>query len=559
MAILANVVTVVTSTCMNRDIVNALINNSEPVKPILVALLYQLLYIFITVLDISVNFLYLNKKYVGISAELNKCVFNKAISAKYEFLDDPEYYDNYSWSIREYVNQSDNAVELIKKILVSFFSFTTLITVFATTSKSWVVLVVTMVYLIIMIPLDKKLSTYNVDKKKELLQHNRKLDYIQRVFFYKEYAELLRISLMPSHLSKWYDEIVSMKMNLQDKYNRKIGSISIIQMTIQYVATFLIMAFYIFQVFADNIGVGDFIALVSAAALTRKILYNFTSHYKSFNEIALHSTKIKIFFDSDDEEYNNDGLVIKSDPCSIEFQNVSFEYNTGIGVSNINIHINPGEKIAIVGNNGAGKTTLVKLLVGLYKPQNGAILVDGLPIDNYELKSYRLCTGVALQDTKVFAMSIRDNMSRYKYLNDGEIKNILSRMSLDRIDNQANGDYSIPFLRDFDKNGIELSGGERQKIAVGSLLCKSFPLLILDEPTSALDPIAEFEFNQLITSKTISATTIIISHRLSAIKNVDRIFVLCDGAIVESGTHDELYNNRSLYYEMFQKQSSMYC
>ena len=490
---------------------------------------------------------------------MNKCVFNKAISTKFELLDDPKYFDNYSWSIKEYVNQSDNAVELIKKILVSFFSFATLITVFATTSTSWVVLVATTVYLLIMIPLDKKLSTFNVDKKEEMLQHNRKLNYIQRVFFYKEFAQLLRISLMPSHLSKWYDAIVSMKMNSQDKYNRKIAFISVIQMTIQYIVTFSIMAFYIFQVFADNIGVGDFIALVSAAALTRKILYNFTSHYKSFNEIALHSTKIKMFFNSDDEDYNNNGLVIKSDPCSIDFQNVSFEYkNTNIGVSNINMQINPGEKIAIVGNNGAGKTTLVKLLIGLYKPKSGAIFVDGLPIDNYELKSYRLSTGVALQDTQVFAMSIRDNMSRYENLDDAEIKNILSKMSLDRIDNQANGDYSIPFLRDFDKNGIELSGGERQKVALGTLLCKSFPILILDEPTSSLDPIAEFEFNQLITSKTISATTIIISHRLSAIKNVDRIFVLKDGVIVESGTHDELYNNRSLYYEMFKKQSSMY-
>ena len=106
--------------------------------------------------------------------------------------------------------------------------------------------------------------------------------------------------------------------------------------------------------------------------------------------------------------------------------------------------------------------------------------------------------------------------------------------------------------------GGVLSSGEKQRIGVARAFLHYPKLLILDEPTSSLDPIAEFEFNQLITSKTISATTIIISHRLSAIKNVDRIFVLKDGVIVESGTHDELYNNRSLYYEMFKKQSSMY-
>lgn len=557
LAVFANVISVITSTCMNRDIINAILDQKSLINVICIAIYYQLLYVVTNIVDTSVTMCVLNKKFVKISAELNKYVFQKALITSYSNMDNPTFYDNYSWTIKEFVGQSDNAVELMKKILVSLFSLATLFAILS--NSGWFVLMITILYLIIIIPLDYNLSKLNIEKKKEMQQHNRKLDYVQRVFYLKDYAQVLKISLMPIHLFKWFDNTVSDKLKSQGKYNGKISLISTCQVALQHICTIGVMCFYIWQIYKGSIGVGDFVATVSAATLLRKTFYNFTSHYKNFNDISLSANKIRSFFDASTEENLENAIILPSSPCSVRFSNVSFFYpNTNIGVSNLTFDINPGEKIAIVGSNGAGKTTLVKLLLRLYNPHQGEILINGQPISEYDLYQYRLSTGVALQETSIFALSIRDNFSRYEHMNDAQIGETLTNLSLDRVIKQSKGDYLTPFLRDFDKNGIELSGGERQKIAIGALLNKKFPLLILDEPTSALDPLAEFELNQVITAKSLQSTTIIISHRLAAIKNVDRILVMDNGRIVEQGTHQELYDKRSFYYEMYTKQSSLY-
>ncbi len=557
LAVLANVISIVNSTCMNRDIINAIIAQKTLMNVVLIAAFYQLLYVIVNVVDTSVTMCFLNKQFVRISSELNKSVFYKAVSTKCSKLDDPAFYDNYSWTVKEYVNLADSAVELLKKILISLFSLVTLFSILR--GGSGVVFFVTCLYLVIVIPLDRKLSELNVEKKREMQQHNRKLDYVQRIFYLKDYAQVLKITLMPNYLFRWYDNTVSSKMESQDKYNTKISVVSIIQVALQHILTLSVMWFYIWQIFKGNIGVGDFISAVSAAALLRKTFYNITTHYKKFNEISMMAEKIQEFFHSPPEKEGGDENIFFEKPCSVQLKNVSFSYpNTNIGVSNLNMDIKAGSKIAIVGSNGAGKTTLIKLLLKLYDPDEGEIIINGFPMQNHNLSQYRLSTGVALQGTSIFALSIRENLSRYHEMNDAQIEKTLSALSLNKILEQSKGDYSTPFLRDFDKNGIELSGGEQQKIAIGALLTKKFPLLILDEPTSALDPMAEFELNQIITNKALESTTIIISHRLAAIKNVDYIYVMDNGKIVEQGTHQELCAKKNRYYEMYTKQSTLF-
>ena len=557
LAILVNVISVFVSTCMNRDIINGILNQKTFFSIILIAIFYQVLYIVVNVVDTFTTMCFLNKQFVRISAELNKTVFYKALKIKSSNLDDPRFYDDYSWTVKEYVRQSDFTIELIKKILVSLFSLITLFSVLST--GSWFVFLVTCLYLVIIVPLDFKLSKLNINKQKEMQQHNRKLDYVQRTFCLKDFAQVLKITLMPMHLFNWYDSTVIEKMASQDKYNRKISFVSVVQVAIQHICTLGIMCFYIWQIFEGTIGVGDFVATVSAATLLRKTFYNFTTYYKSFNEISYVAEKICNFFDSEIEDQQSNGVILTEKSCSIQLCNVTFSYpNTDIGVSNLDMNIRPGQKVAIVGTNGAGKTTLVKLLLKLYEPDKGNILINGMPLNDYNLVEYRLSTGVALQETNIFALGIRENLSRYQKMEDTQIDEVLDVLSMNRVIEQSKHNYSVSFLREFDSNGVELSGGERQKVALGALLNKKFPLLILDEPTSALDPIAEFELNQIMVNKSLESTTIIISHRLSAIKNVDYIYVMDNGKIVEHGTHQTLLENKSFYYDMYMKQVSLY-
>ena len=214
---------------------------------------------------------------------------------------------------------------------------------------------------------------------------------------------------------------------------------------------------------------------------------------------------------------------------------MSFSYeNSEFGLKNINMKIPKGKKIAIVGENGGGKTTLTKLLLRLYDPDAGSILINGKPLKEAALRQYRNNVGIAFQEFPLYSLPLKDNLSVY-----------------DTADNEAMSEI-------FKENGIMLSGGEKQKLAVARLMTKSFGLLIFDEPTSALDPVAEASLNQMIFDKANTSTTILISHRLSNVVNADYIYVVRDGEIAECGTHESLMAEKGLYYGMFELQAENY-
>lgn len=558
-AILTNLVSIWVATCLNRDIINAISEQRKFFQIVLIAVVFEFCSFLVMLLDSSINMCCLNRMFVNISAKLNLIVYKKAQQLKLSNLDNPAFYDNYSWTIKEYVKQSDDAINLFIKTLVSTFSLATLLVLLSTTG--WFILLITIVYLILIVPLDAKNSRLNVKKQEQMQHHNRKLNYVQRVFYLKEFAQTLKLTLIPVHLFRWYDKTVEEKKNTQSLYNGKINLIACIQFFLQHLFTLSVLIFYIWQVYNGKISIGVFVSLVSAATLLRRTFYNFTTHYKKFNEIALSTEKIQAFFSAPIEEERSLFFTEEENlkPYHIQFHNVSFCYpGKKIGVSNINFDVQPGSRIAIVGSNGAGKTTILKLLLGLYEPQQGEILVNGVSLNHLCLSNYRKSVGVALQDTNIFAISVHDNLSRYREMHNDEIRTALNNLSLNRIQEQSDLDYQTPLLRDFDKNGIELSGGERQKIALAAILYQNFPLLILDEPTSSLDPISEFELNQIILNKATDSTTIIISHRLAAIKGVDKIIVLDHGEIIEYGTHQELIEKQGFYYDMFSKQTSLY-
>ena len=246
---------------------------------------------------------------------------------------------------------------------------------------------------------------------------------------------------------------------------------------------------------------------------------------------------------------------------TVEFRNVGFTYpKTDVKVlDGVNITLRPGEHLSVVGLNGAGKTTFIKLLCRLYDPTEGEILLDGVDIREYSIDEYMKLFAPVFQDFRLFAFSIRDNVSACRGISDEELSALLEKVGLaDKVSALEMGADTLLF-KPFDENGIEPSGGEQQKLAIARALHKNAPLVILDEPTAALDPVSEYEiyrqFNDLVGRK----TAVYISHRLSSCKFCDHIAVFSQGRIAEYGTHDELCDkDGGIYAEMFAAQAQYY-
>ncbi len=245
----------------------------------------------------------------------------------------------------------------------------------------------------------------------------------------------------------------------------------------------------------------------------------------------------------------------------IEFRNVSFRYpNTDVEVlKDVSITLRSGEKLSVVGLNGAGKTTFIKLLCRLYDVDSGEILLDGVNIRDYDYDEYMKLFSVVFQDFRLLAFSAEDNILLGSPADDEEVDKLFEKVGLlKKINSLPKGKDTMMF-KQFDKDGVELSGGEQQKMAIARALYKDSPVVILDEPTAALDPVAEYEiyrqFNDLVNGK----TAVYISHRLSSCKFCDRIAVFSEGTVKELGTHDELVRrNNGIYAEMFRAQAQYY-
>ena len=303
-------------------------------------------------------------------------------------------------------------------------------------------------------------------------------------------------------------------------------------------------------------------SLITANTQLMQSMYGVFGLFSQANNLSLYAEKIKLFFESESSIENSIkgddelGLVF---PFKLELNNVSFHYpNSNFGINNISFSIDPGEKVAIVGENGAGKTTITKLIMRLYDPDKGGIFINVKSICDYNLSKLREKIGIAFQATNVYALSLADNLNLYRENSDAELLNTIKELDFDNIFDKSRGDLRIELTKEFEQNGLMLSNGEIQKIGIARILNNNFGLLILDEPSSSLDPIAEYKLTNILYSQANKTTTILIAHRLSMVRGADCIYVLKDGEICESGTHDELMKKRGMYYEMFIKQSENY-
>lgn len=261
----------------------------------------------------------------------------------------------------------------------------------------------------------------------------------------------------------------------------------------------------------------------------------------------------------DDMTYGEKELDL-SEKFEIEFKNVSFKYpNTeSYALKNINIKINNGEHLAVVGRNGSGKTTFIKLMCRLYDATDGEILINGINIKEYSKESVISLYSVVFQDFKIFSTTLAQNISANEEYDKERLYDALDKANIkDRVLAMENKENTYLY-KDIDETGVEISGGEAQKLALARALYKDSPVVILDEPTAALDPVAENEIYNRFNSFVDNKTAIYISHRLSSCAFCTRIAVFDKSHLVETGTHQELLNANGKYSELWNAQAKYY-
>lgn len=343
-------------------------------------------------------------------------------------------------------------------------------------------------------------------------------------------------------------------LGLELKKVRFIRSLSFIQgTTVHLVRTLLIFALYWF-VFDGIIKVGDLITLMFFSFFIFNPLQELGNVITVYNETKVSMDNFAKLVNSASEEVPVSPSKL-GEIADVHFHNVSFGHNKerGYAVKNIDLKIKKGETIAFVGPSGSGKTTLVKLLLGLYKPNEGEVLYNGIESTKINLTELRMQLGLVSQDSQLFSGTIKDNLLFVRpTATDDEILEVLKKAACYTLLNRAgNGIYTT-----IGEGGIKLSGGEKQRLSIARALLRNPKLLIFDEATSALDSITEEEISETMRelSASKSQITILIAHRLSTIMHADTIYVLEQGNMVEKGKHEDLLAEKGLYYAMWRQQ-----
>lgn len=339
-----------------------------------------------------------------------------------------------------------------------------------------------------------------------------------------------------------------------------------INMPLTFTGILLEAIIYVFVCVYALLGTFGIGSIVKYVGFVETITGCITSYFAVFADIKYNTPFVEdylAYFDIPQKMYQGSLTVEKRDDNEyyVEFKDVSFKYpgSDTYALRHVNMKFKVGEKLAVVGMNGSGKTTFIKLMCRLYDPTEGEILLNGVYIKKYDYDEYLAMFSVVFQDFKLFSFTLGENVASGSDYDDDEVVSALNQSGFgERLTTMPNG-IKTSLYKDFDKNGVEVSGGEAQKIALARALYKNAPFIILDEPTAALDPMAEYEiyskFNEIVGDK----AAIYISHRLSSCRFCDKIAVFDNGQIVQRGSHDELVADKSgKYYELWHAQAQYY-
>ena len=464
-----------------------------------------------------------------------------------------------------YVNMASyyiNLVEFLKSIL-GLISFSTVIVLL----NPIVILVLLVTYLIDGI-VSIRTQKWEIRAKEERAVVNRRLGYVLDDISNSLMAKDIKIYKMKNWINANTSKYINESTQLEQRVQRKFTSRKLVEVVLIFARNGGAYLYLIWKMFHSDMTIGDFTLYFGAITGFGQWLSQIVDRIRSLSNANYRVDDYRYLAEMKDHMRREGGAAIPNvkAPCELRFEDVSFQYEGSehATLNHINLRIHKGEKLAVVGNNGAGKTTLIKLACGLLEPTSGRILFNGIDIREFNRDDYYELISVSFQNVCLLPMSIAMNIGCGKSGIDNEashyekINNAITLSGLkEKIVSLPNG-VATELVPSVVEGGINLSGGEAQKLMLARAIYKEAPLIILDEPTAALDPIAEQEMYLKYNDLTTDRTAIYISHRLSSTRFCDRIILLDHGTIAETGSHEELMKLSGKYKKLFEIQSQYY-
>lgn len=415
--------------------------------------------------------------------------------------------------------------------------------------------------------LDSTMEWTKINFRDAMSSNFRKNYYFSSTARDFKYAKDIRLFKMQDFIEQTWKDINTVYYAACKKNHRKWVMCEAKMSFLRLFQNLLLYVVLIYMVLNKGMSISDFVLYIGLVASFSTAMTDMFCNMVWMNMNRMELDDFRTFMDwNEDKPDIEKGQGVSKNiglkQFEFKFENVSFKYpgHEKYVLKNINLTIEAGSKLAVVGINGAGKTTLTKLLMRLYEPTEGRILLNGVDVKKYDRDTYFKIFAPVFQNIEIFAFPVWQNISMKpeNETDKNRTMEALERSGLDEKINKYENKIDTMLLRIFDPNGVDLSGGERQRLAMARALYQNREVLVLDEPTAALDALAEDrmyqEFNQMVKGK----TAIFISHRLSSTRFCDKIVMFEDGRIIEEGTHEQLIKANGKYRNMFQVQAQYY-
>lgn len=488
-----------------------------------------------------------------INQHMNELFIDKAKKFNYCDWENPEFYDKYTRALNQVDTITHSVFNMFFNICSSIIGIVSLSTLII--SMDGIIILFVLLGVIANFSQSIILSKLNYKTNALLTPISRRQNYIKRLLYIPEYGKDIKCSDVSKTGKKYYGQSLRNIIDILKKYGLKVALISTMIVMLASGMSAMIMMILFARVWWGVYKISDFTALSSSISQLQNSLNQFLNTTSNLYSNSMYIDDFKYIYNYNGHEHKKKKSIryVTDNPSKVEVKNLYFSYpnSNKNSLSNISFTIEPGEKVAIIGLNGSGKTTLLKLLLCLYEPNRGEIYINNKNIKDYDVENIQNNIGVVFQDHHVYAYTIKENIAFEEKLR-GETYDILEKLNiLERISTLPNA-LDTYLTREFYEDGINLSGGEEQKICISRALNKKTGLYIFDEPTSALDKTSKETMNEIIFN--ISGTVIFITHELSIAQRADKILVLQNGQLVEIGSHKELLNANGFYANIFAKQ-----
>lgn len=481
--------------------------------------------------------------------------------ADYDKLESPEYknlYSQYTGYVRSSTLNEYNAVMELLSSVLSILVFGTMISMLHPLIAAGLV-VMAVVHYFAKKPLVKIQHKMNI----RLVANDRKFKYATAIATDFENAKEIRLYNMHGWVKSVTDDCIAEHRKVHSIIQWYTFFVGFCHNALHLLRDGFAYVYLILMFMNGELTPGDFVLYFTAITSFSTTLNNLTERFNEIHKYDLQVSEIRKTEKIESSRTRGEGIPVPHKDAEIEFRGVSFRYPNAKEdtIRGISFKIGAGERLAVVGINGAGKTTLVKLLCGLYLPTEGEILLNGHPVNEYNINEYYSVFSAVFQDINVLPLTIAENVAcsiDNNKIDREKVHTALEYAGLwEKVSSLEKG-MDTYFDKEVHAKAVDFSGGEKQKLALARAIYMDRPFLILDEPTSALDPIAEnkmyLQFNEI----TKNNTALFISHRLASTRFCDRIIHMEKGKIIEYGTHDELMKMNGKYAEMFRIQSQYY-